>query len=374
MQISKDSDRKETTIGLLDRFRKSWFPPSAVVGAFAAFVAAALRVRPTPKVVSPQSLKPADDGLVAPAGNVAVEVPGRSFERKYSQSRILAGSASLHPFRNSLLGIAVDGEDRVYALGDREVRVFDAKGDFVRSWRAPEDAVCLTVGPDGRIYLGARGRVEIYDPSGNRTGGFAAGESGKPADVTAIKVFQKDVLLADAAARFIRRYDSNGKQLATIGTQNKTRSFILPNRSLDFAVDAQGIVRAGDTGRHRVTSWKLDGEPLGYFGKFGQKNPEDFTGCCNPVNLAVTPDGLVVTAEKASARVKVYEPGGKLLAMIGSENFDPSCSNLYLAVDSKGHILTGDPVRREIKVFALVTKVGGLGSQADGRQAELTRV
>jgi hypothetical protein len=139
-------------------------------------------------------------------------------------------------------------------------------------------------------------------------------------------------------------------------------------------VDTQGIVRAGDTGRHRVTSWKLDGEPLGYFGKFGQKNPEDFTGCCNPVNLAVTPDGMVVTAEKANARVKVYEPGGRLLAVIGSEYFDNSCSNVHLAVDSKGRILTGDPVRREIKIFSLVTKVGGLSPQSDGRQAELARV
>jgi hypothetical protein len=375
MQPLQDSDRKETTqIGLLDRFRKSWFPPGAVVGAFAAFVAAALRVRPTPKVVSPPPPKPAD-GLVSPAAqNVPVTTPARNFDRRYSQSNVLGGSASIHPFRNSLLGIAVGAEDRIYALGDREVRVFDAKGDFLRGWRAPEDAACLTVGPDERIYLGARGRVEIYDASGNRAGGFPVGDAGKPADVTSIKVFQKEVLMADAAARFIRRYDSNGKQLATIGTQNKTHSFILPNRSLDFAVDAQGIVRAGDTGRHRVTSWKLDGEPLGYFGKFGQKNPEDFTGCCNPVNLAVTPDGMVVTAEKANARVKVYEPGGRLLAVIGSEYFDNSCSNVHLAVDSKGRILTGDPVRREIKIFSLVTKVGGLSPQSDGRQAELARV
>jgi hypothetical protein len=58
------------------------------------------------------------------------------------------------------------------------------------------------------------------------------------------------------------------------------------------------------------------------------------------------------------ARVKVYEPDGRLLALIGPENFDPNCVHIYLAVDSKGRILAGDPVRRVVKIFSPVVKVG----------------
>jgi hypothetical protein len=194
--------------------------------------------------------------------------------------------------------------------------------------------------------------VENYDAEGRRAGGFAAGDKDQPAAVTQIKAFGKEILVADAAARIIRRYDAKGAQLGLIGTANKTGSFMLPNKWLDFDVDAKGVVRATDTGRHQVSAWGLDGSRLGAFGKFGMQNPEDFVGCCNPVNVALTPDGKVVTGEKMVARVKVYSPEGKLLTIIGPENFDAKCVNIHLAVDSKGRILAADPVRRVVQVFS----------------------
>jgi sugar lactone lactonase YvrE len=133
---------------------------------------------------------------------------------------------------------------------------------------------------------------------------------------------------------------------------------MLPNRSLDIDVDSKGVVWATDSGRHKVTAWAMDGAPRGSFGKFGMANPEDFVGCCNPVNLAVAPDGRIVTGEKMVARVKVYEPDGRLLAVIGPEHFDPACTHIHLAVDSKGRILAGDPVRRVIRVFVPVVRKG----------------
>jgi sugar lactone lactonase YvrE len=158
--------------------------------------------------------------------------------------------------------------------------------------------------------------------------------------------------VADAAARFIRRHDPTGRQIGEIGNQNKTRGFILPNQWLDFDVDSSGVIRATDTGRHRVTAWALDGTALGFFGTFNQRDPRGFVGCCNPVNLALTPDGKVVTAEKMVARVKVYEPDGTLLAVIDPQHFDQKCTHLHLGTDSEGRILVADPVRRQVKVFA----------------------
>jgi hypothetical protein len=252
-------------------------------------------------------------------------------------------------------------------LGDGEVRTFDAKGDQTRSWKVGEAALCLTAGPDERVYVGSTGRVEVYDAMGDRTGGFAAGESGKPAYITSIKLFRQEILVADAAARIIRRYDLSGRRLGVIGTKSKAGSLILPNRSLDIAVDSRGVVWATDTGRHQVTAWALDGTPLGSFGKFGMRNPEDFAGCCNPVNVALTPDGKIVTGEKMIARVKVYEPSGRLLALIGPDHFDPGCTHIHLAVDSKGRILAADPVRLEIKVFTWSAKAWKTGPSTPDR-------
>jgi hypothetical protein len=173
----------------------------------------------------------------------------------------------------------------------------------------------------------------------------------KPADVTAVRLFQDAVLVADAAARVIRRYDLRGAVQGVIGARNKTGGFMLPNGSLDFDVDAEGVVHATDSGRHQVTSWTLDGTMVASFGRFGMAKPEDFVGCCNPVNVAIAPDGSLVTAEKMVARVKVFGKDRTLLAVIGPEHFDPMCRHIHVAVDSSGRIVTADPERRTIEVF-----------------------
>jgi len=323
--------------GWLDRFRQSWFPPAAIVGAFAAFTAAAWRSRPAPPRPQPAPKAP--------------EVPLPDLARSYALALTVGGATSARPFRRSLDGVTAGADDRMVALGDGEVRVFETDGTPAGAWTAPDGAACLSAGPDGRIYVGSLGRVDVFETDGRRLGGFAVGEAGTPAAVTAVEAVGDEVLVADAHARFIRRYDRDGRPTGTIGNQNKTRGFILPNRWLDFAVDASGVVRATDTGRHRVAAWALDGTPLGFFGAFSQRDPVGFVGCCNPVNVAVTPDGKVVTAEKMIARVKVYEPDGTLVALIGPEQFDQQATHLHLDVDSQGRILVADPVRREVKVF-----------------------
>jgi hypothetical protein len=294
-----------------------------------------------------------------PSVGTTAAVPAPRLEMEYAEVLELRGMGPGRAFRRTLSGLAVDAVGRIYVLADGEVVTFSPDGDLVRNWRAPEGALCIAVDQRGRIYLGASGNVEIFGSTGNRVGGFGAGESGKPAVITAIRVSGRNILVADAAARYIRRFSEDGKNIGEIGTQNKTRGFMLPNRFLDMAVDSKGMVRATDSGRHRVSSWNLDGTPAGYFGKFGLANAEDFVGCCNPVNIAVAPDGKIVTAEKVAARVKVFDAAGKLISLIGSEHFDPQCVHLFLDVDTNGRIVVGDPVRLAVKVFAAAAKTGG---------------
>jgi hypothetical protein len=366
---------KPGQLSLRDRLFTSWFPPAAVAGAFTAFITAAFRFRPDART-APRATEPAAGPPGGQAGK-PVQPHGR-LDRQYTLIAVLGGASSADPFRRSLVGIDAGAGDRIFVLGDDEVRIYDAAGNIVRRWKPTAKAGCLAAGSDGRVCVGANNLVEVYDADGSRVGGFAAGDAKAPARITAIKIYGQEILVADADARVIRRYDMSGRQLGLIGTENKTGSFILPNKSLDFDVDAKGVVHATDTGRHQVTAWAIGGSPLGKFGKFGMANPEDFVGCCNPVNLAIAPDGRIVTAEKMISRVKVYEPDGKLLAVIGPENFDPNCVHIHLAVDSKGRILTADPVRREIKIFSLITKAGNrilgeLPSPADGKLEEITR-
>ena len=344
-----DSKQNHKPISLADRLRERWFPPAAVAGAFGAFAAAVFKTRSAPRPAPPPA---GSTGLT----NISFDNPPGAkpaFPIQYRQVATLGGAA---PFKTSLDGIALDNGGNAAVLGDGEIRIFQPGGNVLRRWKAQEKATCVAVAPDGHIYIGAGGRVEIYDSAGTHAGGFVAGETNRPASITAIRVLQNDILVADAAALLIRRFNLQGRPIGMIGNKSKTGKFILPNKSLDLAVDADNRVYATDTGRHQVTCWALDGSPQGSFGKFGMSRPEDFVGCCNPVNLAVTPEGKVVTAEKMIARVKVYERDGRLLAAIGPENFDPACTHIFLAVDAQGRIFAADPVRREVKVFAQTGK------------------
>ena len=325
------------------RVSRRFLPLASVVGAF-GIVQSGLRPDATPA-----SAAPAASSGATP--NLPPTVPVPPLPQTYTRRAVVAGYGLPGEFRRSLLGLALGTRDAVYALGDDEVRVFEANGRIARSWKAPEKASCVGVAPDGRAAVGSPGRVDLYDEKGAHIGGFAAGTRDRAAEVTAVRFVRDSILVADAAARIIRRYDIHGAEQGVIGAGNKTGGFMLPNKSLDFDVDLAGVVHATDTGRHRVTSWTLDGKMLASFGKFGMARPEDFVGCCNPVNVAVALDGGIVTAEKVLARVKVFSKGRSLLAVIGPEHFDPMCRHIHIAVDSTGRIVAADPERRTVAVF-----------------------
>jgi sugar lactone lactonase YvrE len=348
----------------LERLWKSSFPPAAVLGAFASFLSAASRHKP--KLAAGGSQESPLVQISRSEQRPSVITRQHGHELEYSLRHVLGCDGSAKLFQRTLAGIAVDSGDGIYVLGDGEVKAFEADGKILHTWKAPEGALCLTAGSDGQIYFGIAGRVEIFSDSGTRIGGFSIEDKGTPANITSIKTFDRDILVADTGARCIRRYDSNGKQIGTIGIHGKNRGFMLPNRFLDMDVDAAGIVLTTDPGRHRISSWTLDGSPEGFFGKFGQLHPEDFVGCCNPVNLALTPDGRIVVAEKVAARIKVYDRQGKLLALIGSKYFDAKCTHFPLAVDSQGRIIVADPIRLEVKLFAAVGKPASPENKSGG--------
>ena len=71
------------------------------------------------------------------------------------------------------------------------------------------------------------------------------------------------MFLADAGARWIRRYDREGNFLNNIGDQHRKGGFHIPNGVVDFDVDEQGIVHVANPGMHRVERYTADGEYLG---------------------------------------------------------------------------------------------------------------
>jgi sugar lactone lactonase YvrE len=269
---------------------------------------------------------------------------------RYHKTRAISGrGAAPGQFAEALRGLAIDRADCLYAVGDTKLAVFSPQGEFLRGWPTERPGYSLTVSGDGLVYVGEEGQMERFDRDGKLL------ETWRDPDrlglVTAIALAGDDVLIADTQGRCLRRFDQRGRWQSDIGSDNRMKGFMVPNRCLDFAVDARGVIHAANPGMHRVQRYSLAGELLGQFGRFDGIDPAGFPGCCNPTNIALTPQGQIVVTEKAGPRVKVYTPAGELLTVVADLDFDPNCKNMDVAVDSRGRIYVADTVRLRIIVY-----------------------
>lgn len=275
-----------------------------------------------------------------------------------SSERISTGFAQSH-------AIAVDSKGLIYAVGDNAVRVLAPNGDAINEISLSEAADCVEPGDDGRLYLGVKDRVEVYDARGQR---IASWESlGANAVLTAIAVSGEDVFVADAGNRIVVRYDLSGKFVNRIGEKDLERNipgFVVPSAYFDLAVSKDGLLRVVNPGRLRVEAYTFDGEFEFSWGQFSVA-VEGFCGCCNPANIALLPGGGFVTSEKGLARVKVYDSEGTFVGVVAGpdqllEGGTPYIAELPeqhrvggfdVAVDPDGCVLILDRTKNIIRFY-----------------------
>jgi len=262
-------------------------------------------------------------------------------------------------------GITVDTNGTIYAAGDKAVRLFDSRGNLQGEIQLDSDPRCITVSKDGKIYIGMKNHVQVYD--GNEKHLASWPHLNDDAVLTSIAVLKNDIFIADAGNRIVLRYDTNGKLLKRIGDKNEDRNipgFVIPSPYFDLAIADDGLLRVVNPGRHRIEAYTFDGDLEFWWGVYSS-NIEGFCGCCNPVNFAILEDGSFVTAEKGLVRIKVYDVDGNFTGVVaGPEQLIEPCQakicqfpsdcqtgGFDLAVDSKQQILILDTIRNVIKTF-----------------------
>lgn len=268
---------------------------------------------------------------------------------RYRHARTIAGRGdAADRFRASLRGVTFDADDRLYAAGDSDVKVFDPSGSLLRRWTTAGPAFTVAVSADRRVFVGESRQIEIFDAAGRLLDTWR--DDVRLSRVCAIGFSGSGVLAADSHGRAIRRFDRDGRFLNDIGHDNRTRGFLIPNGVLDFGVADDGVIHAANPGKHRIERYTPDGRLLGHIGRFSGPDPAGFTGCCNPTNVTVGRDRVYVT-EKAEPRAKVYDGRGTLLAIVATGVFDANCKNMDVAVDSRGRVAVVDTVRLQIHLF-----------------------
>ena len=159
------------------------------------------------------------------------------------------------------------------------------------------------------IYLLFPARIEVYSYHGEKIREWEA--SGGSTDFCSIAVARDALFATDAANKNICRFTTDGNFVKFIDSPN---GFVIPSYSFGIAC-VDDVVYCSNSGRHQVEKYSFDGDYLGAFGKAGGAAGM-FCGCCNPVHIANTPSGEIITSEKGIPRISCYSRNGEFRSVL----------------------------------------------------------
>jgi len=250
-----------------------------------------------------------------------------------------------------LNGIAIDASDQIIIAGN-EVVVYDQNLNQIMQFKPTETSSCVAVNSKNELFLGVGNRIEVWDFNGSllRSWDLENSES----IITGIAATDTHIYVADADARVVYQYNTNGQFLAHLGKGNAEKGIpdiIIRSTYFDVSIGRDDEIWMANPGHFSLQAFDAKGDFLSSWGK--QSNEIDgFCGCCNPTNFAVLANGNFVTSEKSIPRVKIYSPDGKFMSVVAPpDKFDKGTKGLDLAVDSKNSIYILDPVRKQIRIF-----------------------
>lgn len=250
-------------------------------------------------------------------------------------------------------GVACLADGRLLVAGDRAVRSFFPDGAVEAELPVDGKAGPVAVGADGSIIVGLVDHVvaittearvtQTWEPYGDRT------------LVTSLAPSATELYIADAGNRTVWRYGLDGTFLSEIARGDPTRNLptlIVPSPHLDIALRPDDTLLVVNPGRRSIQTHSLpDGALLGAWGR-SSNALEGFGGCCNPTDIALLPDGRIVTAEKGIPRVKVYTAEGVLQSVVAPpDSFRGAPEGIDLAVNASGQVVLLDPITGEIRFY-----------------------
>jgi len=228
-------------------------------------------------------------------------------------------------------------------------------GQFVRRFRLPSRARSVAVAKDGTMYVAMNQSIHVYDPAGSAVESWGDRGSGRGQFglLTSLAITNDFIYIADAGNRRIHRFAINGDFIDEFAEKDDSlgeEGLIVPSPYLDLTIDAKGRLLHANPGRFRIEIRDAGGTLLRKWGRWGQ-DPAGFCGCCNPTNLAVFPDGRVVTSEKGIPRIKIHDAQGHMIQLLDTESIPAGSSGLDLAVDSHDNLYVVEPTRGLILVY-----------------------
>ncbi|MCX6227170.1 MAG: hypothetical protein NTV01_20880 [Bacteroidia bacterium] len=251
-----------------------------------------------------------------------------------------------------LRGIAF-ANNRLFLVEDNYLVIVSPEGEKLVKSDLPESPMCVTASLTD-IYIGFRNYIGQYNMNGQLL------ENWKPLNdstvITSLSVTDSILFVADAGNRRVLRYKTDGILSGSFtGKRDSSdlHGFIIPSPYFELAVNSFGELWVVNPGKHAFENYTFDGQLRGFW-ENSAMTIDGFSGCCNPAQMAVLPDGSFVTAEKGMVRIKIHKASGELLSVVAPpEKFTGQTHAPDLAVSPSGDIYALDYERKMIRVFQL---------------------
>ena len=209
------------------------------------------------------------------------------------------------------------------------------------------------------MLVGFINSIALVDDAGNTLGMTTAFD--KESILSEIAVHKNTILIADSGMQVIWRLNSELEVQGSINLDSKIQTA----SSLLKIMVVKDQLHVVNSRRHRIDIYNLEGERLGSWGKKA-RDVAGFSGCCNPVGLAVTASGSFITAERSQPRIKQFDQDGQFVAqLIGPEAFPENAKaskndnglgcntgGFDLTVNSQGQVIVLDLATNRLHIVA----------------------
>jgi DNA-binding beta-propeller fold protein YncE len=216
----------------------------------------------------------------------------------------------------SPLGIAVDGQDRVYLVDStpRRILVFDHDGKLQRTITHATLERPTGIAVDaarGRVYVADSARlgspnhrIVVFDLEGKHLFAFGARgwEHGQFFFPTFLALDREGRLyVADTLNGRVQVFAADGRYLHTIGGPGDTPGTF--DKPKAVALDSFGNVYVTDSASSNVQIFNRQGDPLLVFGERGR----DEGRLVNPTGIAIDGDNRIYVADAFNGRINIYQ-------------------------------------------------------------------
>jgi len=199
-------------------------------------------------------------------------------------------------------------EHAIYAVQSNQVSVYDISGTHRYDFEIKTNVRDIAV-ESGTLYLLYPTGIDVYTLDGEKTGEWEA--CSERSDYCAFTLTSAYIFVTDAANKHICQYNKEGGFVRFI---NSPQGFIIPSYSFDI-INVNDTLYCSNSGRHCIESYSTDGVFIASFGIAGTQAGA-FAGCCNPVYLAQSAHGHILTSEKGNPRISCYGKEGTFRAVL----------------------------------------------------------